>query len=73
LELITQFTPLISISFRLFGNLLGGTIIMGLVYSLLIGAQASFSPDATSEAVKRIFETNSELNGYSPTEQYAYF
>jgi len=73
LELITQFTPLISISFRLFGNLLGGTIIMGLVYSLLIGAQASFSPDATSETVKRIFETHQELDGYSPTEQYAYF
>lgn len=28
------FAPLISLSFRLFGNILGGTIIMGLVYSL---------------------------------------
>jgi len=46
---------------------------MGLVYSLLIGAQASFSPDATSETVKRIFEVNSDLKGLSPTEQYAYF
>ncbi|PPE05841.1 F0F1 ATP synthase subunit A [Williamsoniiplasma lucivorax] len=42
IELITQFTPLISISFRLFGNLLGGAIIMGLVYALGIGMQASW-------------------------------
>lgn len=35
IELITQFVPLISLSFRLFGNILGGSIIMGLLYQLL--------------------------------------
>ncbi|AGM24671.1 F0F1 ATP synthase subunit A [Spiroplasma chrysopicola] len=35
LELLTQFVPLISISFRLFGNLLGGSIIMALFSSLM--------------------------------------
>ncbi|CAM9121403.1 F0F1 ATP synthase subunit A [Mycoplasma todarodis] len=34
LELIGQFTPLISISFRLFGNMIGGATIMFLVYHL---------------------------------------
>lgn len=47
IELITQFTPLISISFRLFGNLLGGSIILGLLYSLSIGLQAGFSGDVS--------------------------
>ncbi len=32
LELLTQFVPLVSISFRLFGNILGGSIIMALLY-----------------------------------------
>lgn len=32
IELFTQFVPLISISFRLFGNILGGSIIMALMY-----------------------------------------
>lgn len=32
LELITQFAPLISLSFRLFGNILGGSIILTLLY-----------------------------------------
>ncbi|MCP4336699.1 MAG: F0F1 ATP synthase subunit A [Mycoplasma sp.] len=32
LEIIGQFTPLISISFRLFGNMIGGATIMYLVY-----------------------------------------
>lgn len=41
IEIFTQFTPLLSISFRLFGNLLGGSIIMGLLYALGIGIQAS--------------------------------
>lgn len=34
LELITQFAPLISLSFRLFGNIIGGSIIMSLLYLL---------------------------------------
>ncbi|WP_338970008.1 F0F1 ATP synthase subunit A [Spiroplasma endosymbiont of Labia minor] len=42
LELITQFVPLISISFRLFGNILGGSIILGLLYSFLIGLQGTW-------------------------------
>ncbi|MGL5268692.1 MAG: F0F1 ATP synthase subunit A [Spiroplasma sp.] len=33
LELITQFAPLISLSFRLFGNIVGGSIILTLLYS----------------------------------------
>ncbi len=32
LEIIGQFTPLISISFRLFGNMIGGSTIMFLIY-----------------------------------------
>lgn len=34
LELLTQFAPLISLSFRLFGNIIGGSIILTLLYSL---------------------------------------
>lgn len=34
LELLTQFSPLISISFRLFGNITGGSIILLLLYNL---------------------------------------
>lgn len=33
LELITQFAPLISLSFRLFGNILGGSIILTMLYN----------------------------------------
>ncbi|WP_338985190.1 F0F1 ATP synthase subunit A [Spiroplasma endosymbiont of Diplazon laetatorius] len=36
IELIGQFVPLISISFRLFGNILGGTILLGLLYGSMI-------------------------------------
>ncbi|WP_128008525.1 F0F1 ATP synthase subunit A [Mycoplasma sp. ATU-Cv-508] len=32
LELIGQFAPLISLSFRLFGNIIGGSIILYLLY-----------------------------------------
>lgn len=32
IELIGQFSPLISISFRIYGNILGGTIIMFIIY-----------------------------------------
>lgn len=32
LELLTQFAPLISLSFRLFGNIMGGAIILTLLY-----------------------------------------
>ncbi|WP_283271693.1 F0F1 ATP synthase subunit A [Spiroplasma sp. SV19] len=35
LELLTQFVPLISISFRLFGNILGGTVIIALFTALM--------------------------------------
>ncbi|WP_036269004.1 F0F1 ATP synthase subunit A [Mesoplasma seiffertii] len=47
IEIFTQFTPLLSISFRLFGNLLGGSIIMGLIYALFIGMQASWGGTST--------------------------
>lgn len=43
LELFTQFTPLLSMSFRLFGNILGGSIILGLVYGLFIGMQSGWA------------------------------
>ncbi|VEU77978.1 F0F1 ATP synthase subunit A [Mycoplasmopsis columbinasalis] len=33
LELLSQFTPLISLSFRIFGNILGGAMIMFIAYS----------------------------------------
>lgn len=32
IELIGQFSPLISISFRIFGNIIGGTVIMYIIY-----------------------------------------
>ena len=32
IELATQFSPLISISFRIFGNIIGGSIIMYIIY-----------------------------------------
>ncbi len=35
LELISQFVPLISMTFRLFGNVLGGSIIISLLYEFL--------------------------------------
>lgn len=34
LEWFTQFAPLISLSFRLFGNIIGGSIILTLLYSV---------------------------------------
>lgn len=34
LEMITQFAPLISLSFRLFGNIIGGSIILTLLYGV---------------------------------------
>lgn len=34
LEWLTQFAPLISLSFRLFGNILGGSVIVTLLYAL---------------------------------------
>ncbi|EOA07324.1 ATP synthase A chain [Mycoplasma yeatsii 13926] len=46
IELFSQFTPLLSISFRLFGNLLGGSIILGLLYALLIGFQLSWATES---------------------------
>ena len=40
-ELLTQFVPLVSISFRLFGNMLGGSIFLGLLYGTMIGLQGT--------------------------------
>lgn len=34
MNIISEFATPVSLSFRLFGNILGGTIIMGMVYSL---------------------------------------
>lgn len=33
-ELIGQFAPLISLSFRLFGNMIGGATLMYLIYAV---------------------------------------
>ncbi|AKX33712.1 F0F1 ATP synthase subunit A [Spiroplasma litorale] len=41
-ELIGQFVPLISLSFRLFGNMLGGSVILALLYTALINMQAGW-------------------------------
>ncbi|TNK90607.1 F0F1 ATP synthase subunit A, partial [Mycoplasmopsis pullorum] len=35
IDFIGQFSPLISISFRIFGNIIGGSTIMYLIYYLL--------------------------------------
>ncbi|AGR40748.1 F0F1 ATP synthase subunit A [Spiroplasma taiwanense] len=51
IELIAQFVPLISISFRLFGNILGGSIILGLLYAALINFQGNiFDGNRTTTA-----------------------
>lgn len=34
IELVSQFSPLISISFRIFGNIIGGSVIMYMIYWL---------------------------------------
>ncbi|MCL8211729.1 ATP synthase subunit a [Mesoplasma sp. JKS002658] len=67
IEIFTQFTPLISISFRLFGNLLGGSIILGLVYALFINVQSSF--DGTGNHVGRIYGT---VGGFEDNWNYQY-
>ncbi|WP_339022833.1 F0F1 ATP synthase subunit A [Spiroplasma endosymbiont of Crioceris asparagi] len=52
-ELLMQFIPLISISFRLFGNMLGGAIILGLAYAAMIGLSA------------KIFFPHDQINSWS--------
>lgn len=39
LDIFTQFAPILSLSFRLFGNTIAGSIILGLLYSLFINVQ----------------------------------
>ncbi|QVJ95390.1 F0F1 ATP synthase subunit A [Mycoplasma mycoides] len=76
-ELFTQFTPLISISFRLFGNLIGGSIILGLLYGLLIGFQLSWGVNniqvdgMTRWASYAIWNPELVENGY--LKQYEYW
>ncbi|QBQ07263.1 F0F1 ATP synthase subunit A [Spiroplasma gladiatoris] len=41
IELLTQFVPILSLSFRLFGNILAGATILGLLYGALINAQGA--------------------------------
>ena len=43
IELVGQFSPLVSISFRIFGNILGGSILMHLIY-LFVGWIWGFIP-----------------------------
>ncbi|QEH61271.1 F0F1 ATP synthase subunit A [Spiroplasma chinense] len=47
-EIITQFVPILSLSFRLFGNILAGSIILGLMYGTLIGAQGALFGHASA-------------------------
>lgn len=70
IEIFTQFTPLISISFRLFGNLLGGSIILGLVYALFINVQSAF--DGTGNHVGRIYGATGTFED-NWNYQYIYF
>ncbi|ASP27819.1 F0F1 ATP synthase subunit A [Spiroplasma corruscae] len=42
IELIGQFVPLISLSFRLFGNMVGGSVILALLYTALINLEGGF-------------------------------
>lgn len=75
LELIMQFVPLISISFRLFGNILGGTIMLGLLYGLLIGIQGKFAPidsNFPSYSIWNIVKEGSEVKD-TWSAQYAYW
>ncbi|AUM62302.1 F0F1 ATP synthase subunit A [Spiroplasma monobiae] len=41
IEIIGQFVPLISLSFRLFGNILGGSILLGLLYGMMLNLQGN--------------------------------
>ncbi|AHI52396.1 F0F1 ATP synthase subunit A [Spiroplasma culicicola] len=41
IDIITQFVPILSLSFRLFGNILAGSIVLGLLYGTLINAQGA--------------------------------
>ncbi|ATZ16674.1 F-type H+-transporting ATPase subunit a [Entomoplasma freundtii] len=68
IELFTQFTPLFSISFRLFGNILGGAIIMGLVYALGIGIEAGWA----GGSVSRIWNSDGDWAA-NWDQQYIYF
>lgn len=65
LELVQQFVPLISISFRLFGNMMGGSIILGLLYSMFIGFEAKLGGGTSAEIWN--------IGGISPTGQYEYW
>ncbi|ATG97828.1 F0F1 ATP synthase subunit A [Mesoplasma lactucae ATCC 49193] len=74
IEILTQFSPLISLSFRLFGNMLGGAVILGLLYALFINIQAGF--DGSGNVVGRIYNEVENANGdkvlYDQTWNYQY-
>ncbi|AKU79291.1 F0F1 ATP synthase subunit A [Spiroplasma turonicum] len=63
-ELVGQFVPLISLSFRLFGNMLGGSVILALLYTALINFQGSFAGGSESVSQSIIGDW---------TTQYKYF
>lgn len=44
LNILNEFANPISLSFRLFGNMIGGTIIMGLIYSAFSGLKKLIAP-----------------------------
>lgn len=44
INLLSEFTPILSMSFRLFGNIVSGGILLSLVYSLLGGLSPFVTP-----------------------------
>ena len=44
LNIISEVLTPFSLALRLFGNILSGAVIMGLVYNLLVGSLAEISP-----------------------------
>ncbi|QGS51500.1 F0F1 ATP synthase subunit A [Spiroplasma tabanidicola] len=62
IEVITQFVPILSLSFRLFGNILAGATILGLLYGAFTNLWGSFfgakSEDGTGIAHDIWDETN---------------
>ncbi len=55
INLITMWTPIISVSMRLFGNCLSGTIIIGLVQWALTGLGQSLFPMMSGDSAGAIF------------------
>lgn len=42
IDLFTQFVPILSLSFRLFGNIVAGSIVLGLLYATMMSMQTGW-------------------------------